>query len=315
MDITLYTVIIKDGGERFDTTLSKLLNISRSAAVRLIESGDALVGGKPAHKSTLLASGDEIEYVLAPPEPSEAQAEDIKLDIIYEDDDIIVINKPAGMVVHPAAGNKSGTLVNALLAHCGDSLSGIGGKIRPGIVHRLDKDTSGLIVVAKNDESHVFLSNQLKTHNVSRVYYAIALGKLQNETGTIEGNIGRHPNKRKQMAVITDDRIKSRPAVTHYKCEKEMNGMSLLRLSLETGRTHQIRVHLSHIGHPILGDTLYGGERAKAPKRLATLHAGQFLCAAELSLTHPKTKEVMSFKIDLPDWFREAEKYYSEKGL
>ena len=236
-----------------------------------------------------------------PVEPSEALPENIPLDIIYEDKDIIVINKPSGMVVHPAPGNPNGTLVNALLYHCKDSLSGIGGVVRPGIVHRIDKDTSGLLVVAKNDESHLFLSAQIKNHDVSRIYYAIVCGNVKNDQGTINAPIGRSPVDRKKMAVIKDPTKASREAITHYTVIERFCGFTFVRCQLETGRTHQIRVHMASIGHALLGDELYGGDKSKFGNATKSLIFGQCLHAGELILTHPKTKELMRFTAPMPD--------------
>ena len=226
-------------------------------------------------------------------------AENIPIDIIYEDSDIIVINKPSGMVVHPAPGNESGTLVNALLYHCGSTLSGINGVIRPGIVHRIDKDTSGLLVVAKNDESHVFLSSLLKDHGIKRTYHAIIIGHMKEQCGTVDAPIARHPVDRKKMAVV----VGGRDAITHYEVIEEFTGYSYLKLNLETGRTHQIRVHMSYKGHPIIGDTVYGGGKTTFEKANAPLLDGQILHAKELSFPHPKTKEIMHFECDLPSNF------------
>lgn len=286
-------------GQRLDKLLADLAGVTRSAAVRLIESDLVTINGKKAGKNTRPSGGETLAWTLPDAEPDAAQAQPIPLDVIYEDSDIIVINKPVGMVVHPAAGNREGTLVNALLWHCGASLSGIGGVIRPGIVHRIDKDTSGLLVVAKNDEAHLSLAAQIKKHKVSRVYLAVALGNLRAETGTIQAPIGRHPTDRKRMAVIKDPSIKSRDAVTHWHllanaaCEGRQ--FSLVRCELETGRTHQIRVHLSSIGHPLLGDAVYGGGGTPFEAKHRALIAGQCLHAGKLTLTHPRTGDEMEF--------------------
>lgn len=236
--------------------------------------------------------GDHIAIIMPPAVPATPTAENIALDIIFEDKDLLVINKPVGLVVHPAPGSPDGTLVNALLAHCGDSLSGIGGVKRPGIVHRLDKDTSGLIVVAKNDKAHRGLSEQLQDHSMARTYYAFVWGEPVPRAGKIDAPIGRHPTQRQKMAVVKS----GKPAVTHYEVIEKLDGASLLRCKLETGRTHQIRVHLSHIGHPLVGDPAYGKGRRPPPIPLPR----QALHAAEIRFVHPVTKKVMEFKCDLP---------------
>ena len=278
-------------------------SISRSAAVRLCEQGDITVNGKTVKKNYAVREGDEIEVVLPDPVPAEAVPQDIPLDIVYEDDDIIVINKPEGMVVHPAAGNEDGTLVNALLYHCGDSLSGIGGVSRPGIVHRIDKDTAGLLVVAKNDAAHISLSDQLKRHEVSRIYSAIVIGGMREDSGTVNAPLGRDLRDRKKMAVIRDPSKPSREAVTHWSVLERYEGFCLVRCQLETGRTHQIRVHMSYIGHPLMGDTTYGGGRTKFEAQHKDLICGQCLFAGELSLTHPRTGERMHFSVPRPENF------------
>jgi 23S rRNA pseudouridine1911/1915/1917 synthase len=237
------------------------------------------------------------------PEPKELEVlpEDIPLNIVYEDDEIVVINKKSGMVVHPANGNESGTLVNALLYHCRGSLSGINGVIRPGIVHRIDKDTSGLLVVAKTDEAHVFLSSLLKDHGIKRVYHAILSGHLKDASGTVNAPIARHPVDRKKMAVVKG----GKEAITHYTVLEEYPSFTYAKMELETGRTHQIRVHMSHIGHPIIGDTVYGGGKTPFEKTNSSLLDGQILHAKELSFPHPKTKEILRFECELPDNFKE----------
>ena len=294
-----------DVGKRLDLFLSERLDITRSAAVKLIESDDVRAENKgDLAKNYKLRSGDTFFVTLPKPEISEALPENIPIDIIYEDEDIIVVNKPKGMVVHPAAGNPNGTLVNALLYHCGKSLSGIGGVIRPGIVHRIDKDTGGLLVVAKNDAAHLFLSEEIKEHKVSRIYYAIALGNFKEDSGTVNAPIGRHPADRKKMAVIRDERQRSREAVTHWSVVERYGQFTLVRCELETGRTHQIRVHLSSIGHSLLGDTVYGGGKTQFEAKNHAIINGQCLFAAELHLTHPRTKENMVFKAELPEDFK-----------
>ena len=292
-----------DIGKRADAFISEKTGMTRSAAVRLIESGDALICGKEFQKNYKLRNGDVITLEIPEAEPDVAEPENIPLNIVYEDEDIVVVNKPKGMVVHPAAGNPTGTLVNALLYHCKDSLSGIGGVLRPGIVHRIDKDTEGLLVVAKNDAAHLFLANEIKEHKVSRIYYAIALGNFKENSGTVDAPIGRHPVDRKRMAVIKDSSARSRNAVTHWSVVERFGKYTLLRCELETGRTHQIRVHMSYIGHPLLGDSVYGGGGTTFEAKHKKLIAGQCLCATELRLTHPRTKEKKIFSVDMPKEF------------
>ncbi len=291
-------------GKRIDAWLASVLPLTRSAAVKLIESGNILLGDKTVAKSTKVLSDQSYSVTIPEPEPSEALPENIPLDIIYEDSELLVINKPKGMVVHPAPGNLCGTLVNALLYHCGDSLSGIGGVIRPGIVHRIDKDTSGLLVVAKNDDAHLALSEQLKDHTVSRIYSAIALGNFKQDCGTVDAPIGRHPSDRKKMAVLRNSES-AREAVTHYNVIERFGSFTYIKCVLETGRTHQIRVHMSSIGHPLLGDDVYGGSGTKFEALHRKLISGQCLHAGELSFVHPKTKEKMHFETPLPSYFEE----------
>ena len=299
-------VISKDAdkGTRLDQFVATNTELTRSAAARLIEDGAVTVNGKAVAKNYKIGGGDILEIILPEPEPCEALPENIPLDIVYEDDDIIVINKPVGMVVHPAVGNPNGTLVNALLYHCGKSLSGVGGVIRPGIVHRIDKDTSGLLVVAKNDEAHLFLSEQLKGHRISRIYTAIAIGNFREDSGTVDAPIGRHPVDRKKMAVIHNSELRSRDAITHWSVmargEADGNSFTLLRCQLETGRTHQIRVHMASVGHPLLGDTVYGGANTKFEAHHKKHIVGQCLHAGELHLTHPRTKQEMQFFAPMP---------------
>ncbi len=301
--VNILSVSDSDEQKRIDVFVGEKIAISRSAAAKLVEEGNVLVNGKGVAKNYKVNPSDLVAVEIPEAEPSEALPENIPLDIIYEDDDIIVVCKPQGMVVHPAAGNPTGTLVNALLYHCGDSLSGIGGVVRPGIVHRIDKDTGGLLVVAKNDEAHLFLSEQLKTHNVSRIYTAIALGNFKEDSGTVDAPIGRHPTNRKKMAVIRSADKRSRDAVTHFSVRERFGRFTLLDCELETGRTHQIRVHLASIGHPLLGDEVYGGDGTDFEARNKNLFRGQFLFARELRLTHPKTSEKMIFKAPLPENF------------
>ena len=292
-----------DAGCRLDVFASQAFALTRSAAARLIADGHVTVDGKAASKRTSLYPEQTVTCILPPPENTEVLPENIPLTIIYEDSDLLVVDKPSGMVVHPAPGNPKGTLVNALLYHCRDSLSGIGGVMRPGIVHRIDKDTSGLLVVAKNDEAHQGLSAQLEGHHISREYRALVAGGFKNEEGTVDLPIGRHPTDRKRMAVIASGERKSRNAITHYRVMKGYGAISYLVLRLETGRTHQIRVHMSALGHPLLGDTVYGGGNSSFEKRHRSLLDGQCLHAAALTFCHPRTGQVMRFESPLPPNF------------
>lgn len=302
------TVKASENGERLDTAVAALADVTRSAAARLIGDGAVTVNGQVHDKNYRLRAGDVL--TVQPPQVQEATAvaQALPLDVIYEDADLIVINKPVGMVVHPAAGNPDGTLVNALLWHCGESLSGVGGVIRPGIVHRIDKDTSGLLVVAKNDETHLALSAQLARHEIRRVYCAIAIGNFPEEHGTVDAPIGRHPVDRRKMAVLRAPSAHAKPAVTHWSVVARGEGdgtrFTLLRCELETGRTHQIRVHLSSVGHPLLGDPVYGGDRTRFETHHRDLIPGQLLHAAHLSFTHPRTGTEVQFECPLPDNFR-----------
>lgn len=287
------TASAEDAGSRIDKYISdNIAELTRSAVQGLIEKGMVTSGGKAVSKNMKLKGGEEIVVEIPEPEPMDAVPEDIPLDIVYEDDDLLVVNKPKGMVVHPAHGNYTGTLVNALLHHCGDSLSGINGVIRPGIVHRIDKNTSGLLIVAKNDASHLKLAEQIKVHSFTREYEAVACGYFKDTEGTVDAPIGRHKTDRKKMCVTTEN---SRNAVTHYSVIKQYGGYAHVRLRLETGRTHQIRVHLSYIGHPVLGDDVYG----KPYKGLE----GQCLHARKIGFIHPSTGEYMEFQSELPEYF------------
>lgn len=300
--LVLPTAEACDADARLDAFIAAKSELTRSAAVRLAEGGSVTVNGRTVReKKYKLCAGDMVEIELPPPVPDEAKPQDIPLDIIYEDEDIIVINKPVGMVVHPAAGNPDGTLVNALLAHCKGQLSGIGGVERPGIVHRIDKDTSGLLAVAKNDAAHVGLAAQLADHSMHRIYTAVAVGGFRDDSGRVDAPIGRHPIDRKKMAVIRDPEKKAREAVTNYEVLERYPGFTLIRCRLETGRTHQIRVHMAHIGHPLAGDTLYGGGHTRFEKENAKLLVGQCLHAGKLILTHPRTGERMEFEAPLPE--------------
>ena len=298
-----YTVKSDDKGKRLDAYVAEVAELSRSAAAKLIESGDVTVNGKKSEKKYPVKENDEIAVVIPEAEEYEAQPENIPLDVVYEDSDIIVINKPSGMVVHPAPGNYTGTLVNALLYHCKDSLSGIGGVMRPGIVHRIDKDTSGLLVVAKNDQAHRALSEELGYHGREREYHALVRGGFRESSGTVDLPIGRHPIDRKKMAVIKSGE-NAREAVTHYEVIRAYGQITYLKLKLETGRTHQIRVHMSYLGHALLGDEVYASTKTLFEKQHAPLFDGQILHAKKLSLTHPRTNERMTFECELPDNFK-----------
>ena len=280
--------------QRLDAFLASSLDgLTRSQATRLIESGEIAVNGRAVSKSYKLAGGEDIAVTLPEPEPVEAVPQDIPLDVVYEDADVIVVNKPSGMVVHPAPGHPDGTLVNALLYHCAGTLSGIGGALRPGIVHRIDRDTSGLIIAAKNDAAHQYLSAQLADHTLARTYECIVVGALREDRGTVDAPIARHPTDRKRMAVVAG----GREAVTHWEVIARYPGYTHVRCRLETGRTHQIRVHMAYIGHPILGDTVYG-----AKKEVPGL-TGQCLHAVGLRFLHPRTHEVMELSCPLPEEF------------
>ena len=299
-----YTVSENEAGLRLDSYIAAVSNMSRSAAARLISENAVFVNGEPKSKKYQVSVGERVEFSLPEAEEYTAEAEDIALDIVYEDNDIIVINKPSGMVVHPAPGNYSGTLVNALLYHCRDSLSGIGGVMRPGIVHRIDKDTSGLLVVAKNDLAHTALSEELSHHGIVREYHALVRGGFKTDTGTVNLPIGRHPEDRKKMAVLPSGAAGAREAITHYEVLERYGSFTYLKLRLETGRTHQIRVHMSHLGHTLIGDTVYGGGKSAFEKQNARLIDGQALHAKRLILTHPRTKERLEFECELPDNFK-----------
>ena len=281
-------------GARLDSFLSEAVEgLSRAAAARLIEGGGVLVDGRPVSKSCRLTGAETVEVTLPEPEPIEAQPQDIPLDVVYEDGDVIVVNKPSGLVVHPAPGHPDGTLVNALLYHCAGSLSGVGGALRPGIVHRIDRDTSGLIIAAKTDAAHQALSAQLSDHTLARTYECVVVGAPREDRGTVDAPIARDPRDRKRMAVVPG----GRSAVTHWEVLARYPGYSHLRCRLETGRTHQIRVHMAHIGHPILGDTVYG---AKKPVPGLT---GQCLHAVGLRFLHPRTGEPVELHCPLPEEF------------
>lgn len=283
-------------GERIDKFLSVLVpDCSRNSIQKLIEQGNVTINGLSVNKKYKVNTDDEILIVTGELKPLDAEPENIPLDIVYEDDDLLVVNKPRGMVVHPAPGNYTGTLVNALLYHCKDSLSGINGVLRPGIVHRIDKDTSGLLIVAKNDKAHIGLAEQIKEHSFNREYNAVICGHLKDQEGTVNAPIGRNPKDRKKMCVTMQN---SKNAVTHYSVIEEYNGYSHICLKLETGRTHQIRVHMAHLGHPVAGDLVYGHD-----KKSAELN-GQCLHAIKIGFIHPIKNEYMEFSSDLPDYFK-----------
>lgn len=292
-------------GRRADVWLSEAVDgLTRSAAARLLEEGLATCGGKPLAKSARLTGNETVEVLLPEPEPVDLIPQDIPLDVVYEDGDVIVVNKPKGLVVHPAPGHPDGTLVNALLFHCGSSLSGVGGALRPGIVHRIDRDTSGLIAVAKNDFAHQGLAAQLQDHTLARVYRCIVTGGPREDTGTVDAPIGRHPSDRKKMAVVPNGRA----AVTHWRVLERFSGYTDMECRLETGRTHQIRVHMAYTGHPVLGDTVYG-----AKKPVPGLQ-GQCLHAAELRFRHPRSGEPVELRCALPEEFQRQLKRLRERG-
>ena len=285
-------------GERLDAFLARSAEgLSRSAAQKLIEDGLVTRNGKPGKKNDKLNMGDTISYELPEPKAVDIAPREIPLDIVYEDEDLLVINKPKGLVVHPAAGHQDDTLVNGLLYALGDDLSGINGELRPGIVHRIDKDTSGLLAVAKNDLAHTMLASQLKDHSMARTYEAIVCGVLKEDSGTVDAPIGRHPSDRKKMCVIQRN---SKPAVTHWEVVRRYRGYTHIRCKLETGRTHQIRVHMAYIGHPILGDTVYGHKKAELGQSSQCLHAG-VLCFA-----HPRDGHPVMVFAELPQYFKDV---------
>ena len=285
-------------GERLDAFLARSVeNLSRSGAQKLLEEGCVLRCGKPGKKNDKLNIGDEISVTIPEPKQVDIVAKEIPLDIVYEDADVLVINKPKGLVVHPAAGHQDDTLVNGLLYAMGDDLSGINGELRPGIVHRIDKDTSGLLAVAKNDLAHTVLASQLKDHTMARTYEAIVCGSFREDSGTVDAPIGRHPSDRKKMTVTQRN---SKNAVTHWEVVKRYRGYTHVRCRLETGRTHQIRVHMAHIGHPILGDTVYGHKKAELGQSSQCLHAG-LLC-----FRHPRDERPVMVMAPLPDYFLEV---------
>ena len=293
--MTLYADI---PGERLDAFLARSVpDLSRSAAQKLIEEGQVRRNGKPGKKNDKLNTGDAVSYEIPEPKAVDIAPKEIPLDIVYEDDDLLVINKPKGLVVHPAAGHQDDTLVNGLLYALGDDLSGINGELRPGIVHRIDKDTSGLLAVAKNDLAHTVLASQLKDHSMARTYEAIVCGVLKEDSGTVDAPIGRHPTDRKKMCVTQRN---SKPAVTHWEVIRRYRGYTHIRCKLETGRTHQIRVHMAYIGHPILGDTVYGHKKPELGQSSQCLHAG-VLCFA-----HPRDGHPVMVFAELPQYFKDV---------
>ena len=295
--MTTLTRTADQSGERADAFLARAVEgLTRSAAQRLLEEGAVTLNGKPLKKNYKTTPGDLLEITLPDPEPVDVVPQNIPLDVVYEDGDVIVVNKPVGMVVHPAPGHPDGTLVNALLYHCGDSLSGINGELRPGIVHRIDRDTSGLIIAAKNDKAHLALAEQLQDHSLARVYEAIAVGGFREDEGTVDAPIGRHPVDRKRMAI---DPRNGRNAVTHWTVLARFpHGFTHIQCQLETGRTHQIRVHMASINHPLLGDVVYGNKKPYPGL------AGQCLHARKLRFVHPSTGEAVEVECPLPEWFQ-----------
>ena len=288
-------LIADTAGERLDAFLARSApGLSRSAAQKLLDEGCVSLMGRPGKKNDRLNVGDWVELTVPEPKPVDVAPREIPLDIVYEDEDVVVINKPKGLVVHPAPGHTEDTLVNGLLYALGDSLSGINGELRPGIVHRIDKDTSGLLAVAKNDLAHAVLASQLVDHTMARTYEAVVCGVMKEDSGTVDAPIGRHPTDRKKMCVTQRN---SKPAVTHWEVVRRYRGYTHIRCHLETGRTHQIRVHMAYIGHPILGDTVYG-----AKKEVPGL-TGQCLHAVGLRFLHPRTHEVMELSCPLPEEF------------
>ena len=302
--MTLYADI---SGERLDAFLARTVeNLSRSGAQKLLEEGCVLLRGKPGRKNDKLAVGDAVEVTIPEPKAVDIAPKEMALDILYEDDDVLVLNKPKGLVVHPAAGHQDDTLVNGLLYAMGDSLSGINGELRPGIVHRIDKDTSGLLAVAKNDLAHAVLASQLKDHSMARTYEAIVCGGFREDSGTVDAPIGRHPSDRKKMCVTQRN---SKNAVTHWEVVRRYRGYTHVRCNLETGRTHQIRVHMAHIGHPILGDTVYGHKKPELGQDSQCLHAG-ILC-----FRHPRDGRPVIVHAPLPEYFQQVLEKLEKLGV
>ena len=294
-----YTVEESQSGMRLDKFLTEIYpDQTRSFLQKLVKSGEIKVNGKPVIKAGFVVEGgDQVSASIPTPQAVEIEAENIPLDILYEDADVLIVNKPKGMVVHPSAGHYSGTLVNAIMYHCADSLSGINGEIRPGIVHRIDMDTTGALIICKNDAAHVDIAEQIKEHTVTRRYRGIVCGVVKEDEGTIEGAIGRHPTQRKKMAINEKN---GKPAITHYKVLQRFAKYTYMEFRLETGRTHQIRVHMASIGHPLLGDELYGNPKNLAMKGLQ----GQTLHVMVIGFVHPTTHEYMEFEAPLPEYFQ-----------
>ena len=299
-------LIAEVAGERLDAFLARSeLGLSRSAVQKLMEEGCVRRNGKPGKKNDRLEPGDVVEVTIPEPREVDVAPREMKLDIVYEDEDVVVINKPKGLVVHPAAGHQDDTLVNGLLYAMGDSLSGINGELRPGIVHRIDKDTSGLLAVAKNDLAHAVLASQLKDHTMARTYEAIVCGTLKEDSGTVDAPIGRHPTDRKKMCVTQRN---SKPAVTHWEVVRRYRGYTHIRCRLETGRTHQIRVHMAYIGHPILGDTVYGHKKPELGQDSQCLHAGA------LCFRHPRDGRPVMVFAPLPEYFKQVLEKLEKQG-
>jgi len=312
MEVKEFIIEPYEAGKRVDAFLSeKIEGYSRTYIQKLIDEGHCKVNGKNAKSNLKLRERDQVQAIIPDPVPLSIEPQNIELDIVYEDNDIVIINKPQGMVVHPAHGNYSGTVVNALLSHCGslsgcNSLTGINGVMRPGIVHRIDKDTSGVIVIAKTNEAHLLLSEQFKAHTITRRYTALLEGRLKNSSGRVETLIGRNPNQRKQMAVVS---INGKKAVTNYRVLEQFKNHTLIEAVLETGRTHQIRVHMAYLGHPVVGDTVYGCKKQRF------LTNGQLLHARVLGFIHPGSKEYVEFETPLPDYFEKILKVLRSKCL
>ena len=300
MDLIVLTATAEDNGKRLDLYISQNSDYSRNSVQILLDNGDITVNNKSVTKSYKIKDGDYVQITVHPPKDAQITPENIPLDIYYEDSDLLVVYKPKGMVVHPANGNESGTLVNALMFHCKDSLSGINGEIRPGIVHRIDKDTSGLLVVAKNDTAHEHLARQFKEHSITRVYNAIVYGNVKNDEGDIDSPIGRHKTDRKKFCITP---VNSKNAFTHYKVLERLNGYTLIEARLKTGRTHQIRVHMQSIGHPLAGDPVYG------PKSVIKELDGQALHAGVIGFIHPTKNEYMEFSAP---WCEQFSKFYNK---
>ena len=301
------TLYAEFDGERLDAFLARSVeNLSRSGAQKLLDEGCVLLRGKPGRKNDKLKAGDPVEVTIPEPKAVDIAPKEMPLDIIYEDDDVLVLNKPKGLVVHPAAGHQDDTLVNGLLYAMGDSLSGINGELRPGIVHRIDKDTSGLLAVAKNDLAHAVLASHLKDHSMARTYEAIVCGGFREDSGTVDAPIGRHPSDRKKMCVTQRN---SKNAVTHWEVVRRYRGYTHVRCRLETGRTHQIRVHMAHIGHPILGDTVYGHKKSELGQDSQCLHAG-VLC-----FRHPRDGRPVIVHAPLPEYFRQVLEKLEKMGV